>query len=613
MAAWLLLLTLGGCAPITAREAWLRTAIADRKERFQATRHLSNATGAVLARHDLVEAAAGDPAAAVGLLADQLGGPREDSGAPGETDGALALAELSYQAGLLRQSQAPTSALPWYRDAAALAWLALAEPAGSRQDLALEIHNGAVARLLRASQAGSGAGGRSWRQVLDEQGIVLATATPYLDPQRIANLRVAADLRVTGMEHVYRTGGLGVPLVVHRVASRDAPTPEVQDQFLPRDFRTGATAVVMAGGGLRGGAWRRAPATLVLFDPFLPSALPIGGHEIALADDRTTPLASLVDGRRFAMLEWTGLIQSDFHQLGVDTGLYMLRPFEPGKVPMVFVHGLFSSPRAWVKTINELRNSPAIAARYQFWVFLYPTGLPIPASARWLREDLARAREQLDPAHCDGALDRMVLVGHSMGGLLSKMMAQDSGSVLWNAAITVPQDRFRAPPELRAGLDHLLVFRPLPCVRRVVFIATPHRGSPIANGPVGWAVCRFMRRPNEQAAHVAEIEALNGPDVLATELHGRALNAIGNLRTDSPILAALDRIPIDRTVPYHSIIPVIGGVTHSDGVVEYRSSHLDGAVSEQIVVGTHFSQEAPEVTRELRRILLEHLGTGSRP
>src|SRR5204862_1039153 len=145
-----------------------------------------------------------------------------------------------------------------------------------------------------------------------------------------------------------------------------------------------------------------------------------------------------------------------------------------------------------------------------------------------------------------------VLIGHSMGGVLSKMMAQDTGSVLWDAAITVPRDRFRAPPEIRKNLDNLLVFRPLPFVRRVVFIATPHRGSPIANGPVGWAVCRVMRRPNAAAARIAEIEALNGPNVPSTERHGRALNATGDLRTDSPIPAALDKIPIDPTEPYHS-------------------------------------------------------------
>src|SRR5262249_40175486 len=103
--------------------------------------------------------------------------------------------------------------------------------------------------------------------------------------------------------------------------------------------------------------------------------------------------------------------------------------------------------------INELRNSPAIASRYQFWVFLYPTGMPIPASARQLRESLARARDAVDPCHADDSLDRMVLVGHSMGGVLSKMMVQDTGPVLWNAAITVPQDRFRAPPEIRQTLD----------------------------------------------------------------------------------------------------------------------------------------------------------------
>ena len=610
--AWLLILAPAGCARISAREAWLRNPIADRIERFEATRHLSSATGVVLARQGLLEAAARDPAGAADVLALRLGGSPDRPGADDQTDGALALAELSYQAGLLRQSKSPASAMPWYRDAAVLAWLALEEPAGSRPDLALEIHNHAVARLIRASQAEAGPGGRNWRQVLEEQGIALRSASPYLDPPRIANLRVAADLRVEGMDHVYRTSGLGVPLVAHRVVTQNAPAPDVQDEFLPRDLRTGATAVVMAGGGLRGGAWRQFPATLVLWDAFSPPTLAVGRNEVALADDRTTPLASLVDGRRFAMLEWTGLFQSSFHQLGVDTGLYMLRPFEPGKIPVVLVHGLFSSPRAWVQTINELRNSPAIASRYQFWVFLYPTGLPIPASARRLRESLARAREALDPDHTDEALDRMVLVGHSMGGVLSKMMAQDSGTVLWDAAITVPRERFRAPPDLREGLEHLLVFRPLPCVRRVVFIATPHRGSPIANGPVGWAVCRAIRRSPAEAARIAEIEALNGPNVLATELHGRPLNAIGNLRTDSPILAALDRIPIDSTVPYHSVIPLIGGVTDTDGVVEYRSSHLNGAVSERIVAGTHFSQEAPEVTRELRRILLVHLAEDRR-
>jgi hypothetical protein len=202
----------------------------------------------------------------------------------------------------------------------------------------------------------------------------------------------------------------------------------------------------------------------------------------------------------------------------------------------------------------------------------------------------------------------MVLVGHSMGGILSKMMAQDSGLALWDASITVPHDQFKGPPELKTSLDHVLVFQSLPFVRRVVFVATPHRGSPIANSLFGRTISDLVRRPVALASRIKEIERLNGPNVISRELRSQPLNAIGNLRTNSPILAALDHIPVTAAIPYHSIIPLIGGQKgSSDGVVDYRSSHLDRAVSERIVAGTHSSQEDPQVTGELRRILLEHL------
>ncbi len=182
----------------------------------------------------------------------------------------------------------------------------------------------------------------------------------------------------------------------------------------------------------------------------------------------------------------------------------MIRPYEPGKIPIVFVHGLLSSPRAWVQTINELgirRRSPrGISSGYSS---IRPACRSPPRRdgcvSRWCGS--ATRSTRVAPT---APLDRMVVVGHSMGGVLSKMMAQSSGSALWDAAITSPGRRFRAPPELRKSLDELLVFEPLPFVRRVVFVATPHRGSPIANGPVGWAVSRLVRGPNEQAARVAD-------------------------------------------------------------------------------------------------------------
>lgn len=600
------LATSGGCVTIGAYETPLRNAVADRRERKDATRTLSEPVAVFLARYGLVDEAMEDPGAAARRLETRL----EVEPEPG---GALALGELSYRAGLRREAEAPVLALPWYRDAAACAALALAEPVDAHSERAVEVHNLALKRLIRLSQDEGIRGDASWRTVLAEQGLTLESSASYLNPLQLADLRLADDMKVDGMDNVYKASGLGIPVVALRRADPKVST-DPRDQFLPRELRTGATVVLRTTGGLRGRDWRRRPATLYFADPFGEEALPFGSNGVRLASDRTTALADQVAQVRLDKLEWMGLFQSSFKRPGVTTGLYMVRPYEPGKIPVVLVHGLFSSPRAYVQTINELTNTPVIASRYQFWVFLYPTGMPIPNSAAKLRESLTRVREMLDPGHTDAAFDQMVLVGHSMGGLLSKMMVQNSGLELWNSTIRIPYDQFRFSPRLHQTVGASLVFQPLPFVRRVVFIASPHRGSPLASDLFGRTIARLVGRPDELALSMKEAETLNGAHVIAPEMRGRTPNAIGNLQTDSPVLAALDRIPIDAKVPYHSIIPLIFGVTGTDGVVLYNSSHLDGATSELVVPGNHSSQQKPEVTRELRRILLEHLGSlGSAP
>jgi pimeloyl-ACP methyl ester carboxylesterase len=609
LVACLLSITPAGCMGIDARDARLRNAVEDGWERFEANRglDLSPEACAVLARQRLLIEAQEDPVRAARLLESRVQ-------AQAESDGAIALAELSYHVGLDAQKRTPAAALAWYRDAAILASLALGDPATSRPDLAVDIHNRSVARLIRLAQTNRvcDGGNRSWRQVLEAQGLAVHSSTMYLAPERIGDLRVASDFRVEGMDHVYRSSGLGVPLIAHRFTD-ESRSADAQDQFFPREMRIAATAVVSAGGELLGGDWRRNPSTIDLLDPFQQQSFAIGTRETHLATDRTTPMAMQVARGQLVALEWTGLFDSNFERPGIEAGLYMLRPYEQGKIPVVFVHGLFSSPRAWVQTINELQNTPSLASRYQFWMFLYPTGQSIASSAAQLRQSLIKVRETFDPSHSNTAFDRMVLVGHSMGGLLSKMMVQDSKLAVWDASITIPHDQFKGSPELRESLDNVLTFHPLPFVSRVVFISTPHRGSPIADSRFGQAIAEMVRRPARLDALIAEIEALNGPDVISPEMRGRALNAITNLRTDSPILAALDRIPIQPGVRYHSIIPLIEGTTNTDGVVEYSSSHLEGALSEKIFAGTHISQQDPIATRELDRILEEHLAATDTP
>jgi pimeloyl-ACP methyl ester carboxylesterase len=599
LVACLLLAASAGCDGVQAREPYLRNAIRDGRELYEATRAPSDPWASVLAREGLAELARRDPAAAATRLEDRLR-DRPDS------DGALALAELSYRAGLERQSRSPDEAMAWLRDSAALATIALREPGGSRPDLAVQIHNRSLARLVRIAQSEGKRRDVGWQRALRDHGVVLEGTSPDLAPGRFEDFKLVEDVRVSGMQHVYREGGLGVPLVAHRRVDPSS-SPDPLDRFHPHELRLATTAVVSPVGGLKDRAWRRNPATLALLDPFVDRSIRLGGRELPLAADTTSPLAIQVSRGQLPSLEFTGLFDSDFRQPGVEAGLYLLRPYRPGKIPVVLVHGLFSSPRAYLQTMNELENDPEIDARYQFLVFLYPTGQPIPTSALELRASLLRIRKVLDPNHADPSMDQMVLVGHSMGGLLSKMMVQDTGLTLWDAAIRLPVKDLKASPETRKLIDEALIFEPLPFVKRVVFIATPHRGSPIADQWFGRTIASLIRRTSEQAAMSRELVELNGPDVIAPELRRMPLNAIGNLRTDSPILRSLDEIPIDPKVPYHSIIPQIGGVLPTDGVVEYRSSHLQGANSELIVPGTHFSQKDPDVTDELRRILRLHL------
>jgi len=590
----------GGCVSISAHEARFRNLIQDRRERSEARRELSATAGMVLLQHNLLEMSANDPESAARILETKL------SASP-EPGGALALAELAYRAGLEHEQADPAEALPWYRDAALCASLAMKDCHQADLDVAIETHNQSVSRLIRLAHAPALCHDETWRAVLHGQGISLGSSASYLNPEQLADLKVASDLRVGGMDNVYHADGLGVPVVAHRLVN---PTTylDPREQFLPRELRTGATAVMVAEGGMAGGEWRKRPATLMFADPFNDLFLPFGRRRVSLANDRTTPLADQVARIHLDKLEWMGLFASSFKRPGVDTGLYMLRPYEPGKIPVVLVHGLFSSPRAYVQTINELSNTPVIASRYQFWVFLYPTGLPIPTSANHLREALMRARTTLDPGQTDQAFDQMVLVGHSMGGLLSKMMVQDSGMELWDSTISIPYDQFKFSPKVENTLGASLVYQALPFVKRVVFIASPHRGSPIASDLFGRTISRLVGGADETVTTFKEAVALNGPRVITPEMRASTPNAIGNLRMDSPVLAALNRIPIKSEVRYHSIIPQLFGVPGTDGVVLYNSSHLDGATSELIVKGNHSSQQKPEVTRELRRILLEHVG-----
>jgi alpha/beta hydrolase family protein len=287
------------------------------------------------------------------------------------------------------------------------------------------------------------------------------------------------------------------------------------------------------------------------------------------------------------------------------TGLYFLQPYDPERIPLVFVHGLFSTPFTWVETINGLQADPEIRKRYQFWVFAYPTGNPILYSSLQLRQELARA-DQLYPNHLP-----YVVIGHSMGGMLAQDQVVTLSPAMWEKHMGQMAKGIFRENSNNSLIVRATTFRANPRIKRVVFICTPHRGSDMASGGLGSFAISVITLPTKLATTMKE-SLTSGELVQLTGSSKRLPNSVWGLKPTNPALPIINGAPIN--VPYHSIIGDRGKgncPNCSDGIVAYWSSHLDGAKSELIVPGPHGSCALPQTIAELDRILRLHLKANS--
>jgi pimeloyl-ACP methyl ester carboxylesterase len=522
----------------------------------------------------------------------------------------LALAELADQNGRAMGPLATDEAMAWSRDAAVYAAFCLSTSGADTGGdatwcAACGVHNRAAARCLRLARTAESPEPSGWPERLATAGIIPAADVPEWTSMGFTSLEPANDRIVTGLEPKGQRAGLGVPLIVRR--SLDDVEAVAWKPFGPGRVTFAATAVIRPGGSVA--TWRAQPIELVLLDPMRTEALDLGGRVFPMAADLTTPMASRLAQGPIRNYEYLGVFDPEFYT--ERAGAYAVDPYQPGKVPVVLIHGLWSSPKVWVPMLDALRSDPALRASYQFWVVLYPSGYSLPTAALSVRRSLREIRRRFDPRGTDPALDRMVIVGKSTGGQTSRLLVQSSGAALWDAIFTRPIDQVRASPALRAELAEALFFEPEPYIRRTLFITTAHRGGSLARQPGVQLGVDLIRRNNPLRSAWAELLAANGPEVFQPSYRDRAPGSVDGMRADSPLLAAIDAQPIATGVAYHSIIATIhpglprGAMT--DGFVRYTSAHLDGTTSESIVSAAHVCVEAdPEVIAEVRRILMEH-------
>jgi len=560
-----------------------------------------------LRRYDLLDAYHDVPDATLAALHERAlaaGLPRE---------ALFALAELSFLRAEKRHDPGRYGASALY----AYAFLFPEEdrgpldPLDPRSRVAADLYNRALASSFRRDSRGSVVPRTDGLDLPFGHFTPHAGPPPDLGGYAIASLQPVAELEVTGFRNRYRRPGIGAPLAATLQAtdaSRSQPVPVTPNTHTPLTLvaRIDAPLAQLRSGMVSG--------RVDLFPTLEVNSVEVGSHDVALEAEPTAAMAAGLSESRFWQNE-LGAFFGDLVGLRGEGEIAALRPYQEGRIPVVFVHGTASSAGRWANMVNDLIAGSRLRHRFAFWFFSYDSGQPIPYSAWQLRSALLQAVARADPGGKDPCLRDMVVLGHSQGGLLTKMTAIDSGDTFWRGISNKPFDEVELDPDDQELLRNVAFVTPLPFVQRVIFLATPHRGSYLA-GPqiVRRLAQRLVRLPADVVRVSADLATLNPTGALAS---GRVSTSIDNMSPGHPFIKALANIGVSPGVPAHSIISVEGDEPlekASDGVVKYESAHILGVESELIVQSPHSGmQDKPETIEEVHRILLEHSARSACP
>lgn len=563
-------------------------------------------TVSLLHRYNLDEMAGRRPDEAVRQL-------HEKARATGDRDLLFALAEMSYTAGrhISRSVKPwdPRDARDYYLGSAVYAWLFLfgegkdppPGPFDPRFRDACEFYNYGLGLALTGRGSTNAVvelkGGLRRLPV----GAIELQISPNIHASRldeVEQILLADQFHVRGLSVRNRAAGMGATLIAVR------PT----DPVLGMRRAAPVTAFLQVQGSLTDLAAVRSAGTLELYSPFdKNTTVTVGQSVVPLEFDLTAYRAYTLNQATIWKL---GSLQFLAPAERIPSTLLLTQPFDPDLIPVVYVHGTFSSPVTWAEMANTLSADRVLNRRYQIWLFMYGSGNPLVQSVAELRAALTAEVERLDPQGTNAMLRQMVVIGHSQGGLLTKATAIDIGDRLWRTVSTNRLDDLKVDEKQRAQIERMLFHKPLPFVKRVVFICAPHHGSYRSGGLARNLARRLVSLPANIVSRGQNIlELVQGSEV-GDFFHGRLPTSLDGMSPKNPGLLAMAEIPVDPSVKAHSIVAIEGTEQPpegGDGIVKYSSAHVDYVESEFIVRSFHSCLDRPETIEEVRRILHEHL------
>jgi pimeloyl-ACP methyl ester carboxylesterase len=508
---------------------------------------LSDDTRAVLHRHELWELYRSEPDEALKRLYSIA---CQDS----QRELLFALAEASYAAARKYEDStwvrvhgtmvSGTSASRLHDFAAAVyAYLYLfsadAKPAlfDPHARIACSIYNFGLAKALK--RQGSNEIELSSRSLQLPMGSVAITTSragfPWTEDE-FSRFVASDEYIVRGLTSRNREYGLGVPLISIR---NQSAVSDKSPSYFTKNVKLPATAFLKVHESLRDMTGDGLKATLELHCTFNVMETEVNGQKVPLEADLTAPVAYALEGSDVWHTEVSQFLSG---QQFIKTSVYLTQPYEPGKIPIVFVHGTGGSPGRWAEMFNTLKADPMMRRRYQFWYFIYNSGQPIPYSAMLFRESLDEVVKHLDPQGSDPALRQMVVIGHSQGGLITRMAVVQSGDRLIQSWTDRKLDDFKMSPETRSIFERGAYFEPSPYIQRVIFMCTPHRGSYRVSNIVKRLTAFLVKMPGDVFRAGTELVAGN-PHALPRELSRGFPTSVAAMKPGSAFLDALAEMP----------------------------------------------------------------------
>ena len=481
---------------------------------------------------------------------------------------------------------------------------------------ACDLYNAALESTLRmVSKQGNLKPGNSYRITTSKKDydVQVAARGKWHDAD-FETLKFCSDFQVKGLQSANVSYGVGVPMIAVR-KSHEGEGPV--EKFYPEGLSFPVTALLRVTSPTVTASRdsdHRHPCVLELHDPLDSTDIELNARKVPLQSDLSTPLAYFLDNPKFREQTDSTLGLLDPHKSEKLRGVYMLEPYDPNRIPVVMVHGLWSSPLTWMPMFNELRSFQELRRNYQFWFYQYPTGQPFWISATQMRSDLFELRRTLDPELLHPVLDQMVLVGHSMGGLVSRLQTLESGEEFWRILSDEPFEKVKGDEVERQRLAAALFFHPNNAIKRVVTIGTPHRGSNYSNDYTRWIGRQIIKLPSS-ITDIGNSLLRQNPDLFRNTELVTTTTSIDSLSPQSPIFPTMLRARRAPWVKYHNIVGVVhkskwfgGEAELSDGIVEVDSAHMDDVVSEIMVESKHQDiHSKPRAILEVRGILVEHL------